>query len=90
MKKLSSIFVTVCALLLSASCAKDVNIAKVSEKGNEVIITVIASEKPQAEAETKTFIDGTSVKWSESGEKLKVFEVATPAEGDVLWRFYGR
>ena len=33
---------------------------------------------------SKTVIDGTSVKWSDSGEKLKVFEVATPSDGDAV------
>lgn len=85
MKKISSFILTAGALIVVASCAKELNVAETApENIKEVNITVIASEKPEVEAETKTFIDGTSVKWSNSGEKLKVFEVATPSEGDAV------
>ena len=84
MKKIASFILAAGALIVTASCAKEINVVDPTpENGKEINITVIASEKPEVEAETKTFIDGTSVKWSASGEKLKVFEVATPAEGDV-------
>lgn len=85
MKKIASFILAAGALIVTASCAKEINVVDPTpENGKEINITVIASEKPEVEAETKTFIDGTSVKWSASGEKLKVFEVATPAEGDVV------
>ena len=85
MKKISSFILTAGAIIVVASCAKELNVAETApENIKEVNITVIASEKPEVEAETKTFIDGTSVKWSNSGEKLKVFEVATPSEGDAV------
>lgn len=86
MKKIASFILAAGALIVTASCAKEINVADPTpDNGKEINITVIASEKPEVEAETKTFIDGTSVKWSASGEKLKVFEVATPAEeGDVV------
>ena len=85
MRKISSFIFAASALILAASCAKEINVVDPTpENGKEISITVIASEKPEVEAETKTFIDGTSVKWSASGEKLKVFEVATPAEGDLV------
>ena len=85
MKKISSFILTAGAMIVAASCAKELNVAETApENIKEVNITVIASEKPEVEAETKTFIDGTSVKWSNSGEKLKVFEVATPSEGDAV------
>ena len=85
MKKISSFIFAASALILTVSCAKEINVVETTpENGKEINITVIASEKPEVDADTKTFIDGTSVKWSETGEKLKVFEVATPAEGDVV------
>ena len=85
MKKISSFILTAGAMIVAASCAKELNVAETApENIKEVNITVIASEKPEVEADSKTFIDGTSVKWSDSGETLKVFEVATPSEGDVV------
>lgn len=33
---------------------------------------------------TKTYIDGTDVKWASTGEYLYVYELATPTEGDVV------
>lgn len=84
MKKLSSIIIAAGALL-AVSCSKEANFSDPVAEENLIDITVIASEKPAAESEdTKTYIDGTSVKWSDTGEKLKVFEVATPSEGDVV------
>ena len=85
MKKISSFILTAGAMIVAASCAKELNVAETApENIKEVNITVIASEKPEVEADSKTFIDGTTVKWSDSGEKLKVFEVATPSEGDAV------
>ena len=71
------------AALLFASCQKeavDKTDPKISD--GEVLITVNASEG----AETKTYIDGTAVKWADSGEFIRVYEVATPkGEGnDVI------
>lgn len=86
MKKYSSILAAA-VLMLAASCAKEVRVdVPENESAETVEVTVVASEKPEplTLAGTRTFIDGTSVKWSDSGEKLKVFEVATPAEGDVV------
>ena len=63
------------AALLFASCQKeavDKTDPKISD--GEVLITVNASEG----AETKTYIDGTAVKWADSGEFIRVYEVATP------------
>ena len=85
MKKISSFIFAASALIITASCAKEINVVDPTpDNGKEIDITVIASEKPAVDAATKTYIDGTSVKWSETGEKLKVFEVATPSEGDVV------
>lgn len=89
MKKIYSFIFGCAAITLAASCTQELSFTQVEKPGEEanlVNITVIASEKPEvvATTETKTFIDGTSVKWSNSDEKLKVFEVATPAEGDAV------
>lgn len=85
MKKYYSIVLASVALLFASSCSKEEQ-ASMLEEGNLVDITVIASEKPEPilETGTRTFIDGTAVKWSDSGEKIKVWEVATPTEGDVV------
>ena len=89
MKKIYSFIFGCAALTLAASCTQELSFTQVEKPGEEanlVNITVIASEKPEvvSTSETKTFIEGSSVKWSDSGEKLKVFEVATPAEGDAV------
>lgn len=85
MKKIASFILTAGALIVAASCAKELNVADPTpDNGKEINITVIATEKPAVDEGTKTFIDGTSVKWSDSGEKLKVFEVATPSEGEAV------
>ena len=58
MKKIASIILAAGALIVTASCAKEINVVDPTpENGKEINITVIASEKPEVEAETKTFID---------------------------------
>lgn len=44
-----------------------------SETGNQVTLTINARQG----TDSKTYIDGTDVKWATSGEKLKVFEEYT-------------
>ena len=85
MKKYSSIIFASVALFLAASCAKETRVS-IPEEENMIDITVIASEKPNpvTAAGTRTFIDGTAIKWSDSGEKIKVWELATPTEGDIV------
>lgn len=46
---------------------------------NEVELSINASG-----VDTKTYIDGTDVKWASTGEYLYVYELATPTEGDVV------
>lgn len=71
------------ALIFTASCAKEINVEESNpENAKSINITVVASEKPAVDTETKTFIDGTSIKWSSSGEFLRVFEVASPKDGE--------
>ena len=83
MKRFASFLFVASAIALAASCAKEINVDNADNNGKEIQITVIASEKPLFDAETRTYIDGTSVKWANSGEKIKVFEVATPVEGEA-------
>lgn len=71
--------------LLIASCQKEedsvfeTDIPKPIKEGEEVLITIKATEG----SDSKTYIDGTAVKWKADEEQLKVFEVATPkAAGD--------
>lgn len=84
MKKILSIILGAVALVITASCAEEINGPGTADNGKETIITVIATDKPAVDEDSKTFIDGTSVKWSETGEYLKVYEVATPTEGDAI------
>ena len=73
------------ALIFTASCAKVINVEESNpENAKSINITVVASEKPAVDTETKTFIDGTSIKWSSSGEFLRVFEVASPKDGEPV------
>ena len=81
MKRISAFLFVAGAIALTASCAKEINVDNVIEQSaKEINITVIASEKPAVVSDTKTFIDGSVVKWSSSNEKIKVFEVATPVD----------
>lgn len=87
MKKYSSILLALATLSFAASCAKEVRVDNPREESAEMIdITIVASEKPEpvTAAGTRTFVDGTAIKWSDSGEKIKVWEVATPSAGDPV------
>ena len=68
---------------LLSSCAKEIatteEIGTPFETTTQVEMTILASGDA-----TKTYIDGTDVKWADSGEKLAVLEVATPDEGDAV------
>ena len=83
MKRIASFLVVSGALILAASCNKIVENPEVIQNDKEITISILASDKPEVETETKTYLDGTSVKWSSTGEYLKVYEVATPTEGDA-------
>ncbi len=87
---MKSIYLSLAALSIAAlvsSCAREELKSVPSGEENLVSITVIASEKPEAAPAletTRTYLSGGSVKWADSGEYLRVFEVATPAEGDPV------
>ena len=86
MKKLSILF-ALASILFVASCAKEVRVDNATkEPVDSIHITIIAAEKPVpiTAAGTRTFVDGSAIKWSDSGEKVKVWEVATPSAGDPV------
>ena len=87
MKKISLFAVASAMFVLAASCAQEATVTLPEEEAievekNTIEITVIAQDKPAVEDETKTYVDGSSIKWSDSNEKIKVFEVATPYSGE--------
>lgn len=68
------------ATVLFASCEKETAINDKAVADGEVLISIKATEG----VDSKTYIDGTAVKWSASGEFLKVYEVKTPTEGEAV------
>lgn len=86
MKKLSILF-AFASILFAASCAKEVRVDNPKgEAVDSIHITIVASEKPEpiTAAGTRTFVDESAIKWSNSGEKVKVWEVATPSAGEAV------
>lgn len=73
MRKIYSILgVAALSTLALVSCNKEaIDPAITSSEANKVTLTINAIQS------TKTYIDGTDVKWATSGEKLKVFEEYT-------------
>lgn len=71
MRKIYSILgVAALSTLALVSCNKEaIDPAITPAEGNKVTLTINATQS------TKTYIDGTSVKWAASGEKLKVFQI---------------
>lgn len=87
MKRISTILVFAGALALTASCGKEYNPGKDNKPVKQIEVTVIASDKPViADVDSKTFIDGTAVKWSTENEKIKVFEAANLVAGGVEYQ----
>ena len=71
MRKVSLLFATAFAIL-SVSCTKESEIQNEQKDVNnckEVLLTINASGE-----NTKTYIDGTSVKWASAGEFLEVYQ----------------
>lgn len=70
------------AVMLLGACAKETVTPEqpnTPSETKEVELSINASG-----AQTKTYIDGTDVKWASTGEYLYVYESATPTEGDVV------
>ena len=79
MKKIFSILgIALGATLILSSCGDNIG-GSVTPAGEHQIM-IRASEG----VDTRTHIDGTAVKWDASDEYLKVYEVATPTEGDAV------
>lgn len=62
------------------SCSKEIDnnlepIQKQKESSIELVINADVQE--QASDDSKTYVDGTTIKWSSDNEKLKVYEIAT-------------
>ena len=80
MKKITKIFgmlVAVATLLVSCSKEDKPQNEIISNNDAKVNITINAfGNNNSSSNNTKTYIDGTSVKWSSTGEKLKVVESA--------------
>lgn len=76
-------FSTLAVAVSLVACTKEAAIPEentvIPSEVNEVELSINASG-----TETKTYIDGTDVKWASTKEYLYVFELATPTEGDVV------
>lgn len=82
MKKfLFSIATIACMALLFSSCEKEIVDNTTPISSDTVTITFNASSSLLG---SKTYIDGNDVKWSDSGEVIRAFEVATPKAGDAV------
>ena len=85
MKKFFALFASAATVLVAAvSCAKE-NLSAAAGEEQMVEMTVIASEKPESPAAlqvSRTYLEGTSVRWNATEEKLRVFQYAVPDEGD--------
>ena len=81
MKRISLISsVLLASVLTLISCQKEDKVqGNIEEEGNNVVISI----KAKGGVDTKTYVDGSSIKWTATGEKLKVFEVFTPTSGDA-------
>lgn len=81
MKRISLISsVLLASLLTLISCQREDKVqGNIVEEGNNVVISI----KAKGGVDTKTYVDGSSIKWTATGEKLKVFEVFTPTSGDA-------
>ena len=75
MRKYSVILAAIIATATMVSCSKEIeaiDTQKEKESDGTVTLRIKATQTP----DTRTFIDGTDVKWASSDEKLAVFEQA--------------
>lgn len=85
MKKLFFILTAIATATLITSCAREI----VSNEGlipeeNTIDLIIDAGVEVPATDDTKTYISGTSIKWASSGEKIKVYELATTSGADAV------
>lgn len=74
MKKISMLLGTACAFAAILSSCSKMDVEEQVEPevtGGEITLTINAGS-----SESKTFVDGTSIKWNSTGEYLRVFEDA--------------
>lgn len=77
MKKFAYILLSTAAVSLFAGCSKELNYEPVVNPGEPIELTVNAGFTAYESVDTRTEINGSSITWSTSGEKIKVYEVAT-------------
>lgn len=77
MKRLAYILLSTAAVSLFAGCSKELNYEPVVNPGEPIELTVNAGFTAYESVDTRTEINGSSITWSTSGEKIKVYEVAT-------------
>lgn len=77
MKRLAYILLSIAAVSLFAGCTKELNDEPVVNPGEPIELTVNAGFTAYESVDTRTEINGSSITWSTSGEKIKVYEVAT-------------
>lgn len=85
MKKLVYFISAISAAVFISSCAKVIETDVESEQEeNKIDLVINADVEESATDATKTYIDGTTIKWSSSGEKIKVYELATTSGVDAV------
>ena len=83
MKKIYLFALSTIAIVASfVACTKEITVSEESETPSEIKEVELSINA--AGVNTKTYIDGTDVKWASTGEYLYVYELATPTEGDVV------
>ena len=77
MKKCFYYLIAISIVWFLASCAKEMDTSVTPEnQANTISLVINAGVENGPSNETKTYIDGTSIKWATSNEKLKVYEKA--------------
>ena len=91
MKKIFTFIAAIASVAFVASCAKELVPSKPSAPAEENTVTLVVDANIEAveeesaqpvQADTRTVISGSTIKWSSSGEKITVYEKATTS-GDV-------
>lgn len=79
MKRLNLLLLISSAVTI-LGCSKELeNNEAILEPSNTIDVIINADIQEPTSDKTRTVVDGTTIKWSSAGEKLKVYEVATEA-----------
>ena len=82
MKRIN-LFLLLSTVVAVLGCSKEFeNKEIVPESPKTIDVVINADVQEPTSNDSKTVVDGTTIKWSSSGEKLKVYEVASSA-GDI-------